>query len=65
VAKAKTFADKVAKSSQDLRRHCPKCGEVITTVQVITSERSTKTGAWHFNQKFVGVCKCNEKEIFG
>jgi len=65
VAKAKTFADKVAKSSQDLRRHCPKCGEIITTVKLITSERSTKTGVWHFNQKFVGVCKCNEKEIFG
>lgn len=65
MAKGKTFADKVAKSTQDLTIHCPKCGESITTVKLITSERSAKTKAWRFNQSFVGVCKCNEKEIVG
>lgn len=65
MAKAKTFADKVAKASQDFSRHCQKCGESIATVKLVTSERSSKTGAWRFNQRFVGLCKCNEKEIVG
>ncbi len=61
MAKAKTFMDKVAKSAQDYTRHCPKCGESFRHVQLITSEKSEKTGAWRFNQKFVAICKCNEK----
>ena len=63
MAKAQTFVDKVAKSGQDFTKHCQKCGESISTIQLITSEKSNKTGSWRFNQKFVGVCKCNENEI--
>jgi hypothetical protein len=63
MAKAKTFVDKLAKSKMDFTTHCPTCGESITTVKMITSERSDKTGAYRFKQKFVGVCKCNENEV--
>ena len=63
MAKAKTFADKVSKASQDLTKHCQKCGESITSVKLITSEKSSKTGAWRFNQKQVKMCKCNESEV--
>ena len=63
MAKAKTFADKVSKASQDFTTHCPKCGESITSVKLITSEKSSKTGGWRFNQKQVKMCKCNEKEV--
>lgn len=65
MGKAKSFVDKVAKSAQDYSKHCPECGESIVTVKLVTSERSAKTGAWRFNQRFVGICKCNQKEIFG
>ena len=65
MAKVKSFADKMAKGGQDHTTHCPQCGESISPVKLITSERSDKTGAWRFSQKLVGVCKCNEKEIVG
>ena len=61
MAKAKTFADKVAKSTLDFKKHCPKCGEAINTVQLVKAERSNR--AWRFNERYVGVCKCNEKEV--
>ncbi len=63
MAKAKTFADKVAKASQDFSKHCPKCGESITPIHLVTSERSPKSGAWRYNSRHVGMCKCNEKEF--
>jgi hypothetical protein len=63
MAKAKSFADKVAKASQDFSKHCPKCGEPIVPIQLVTSEISAKSNSWRFNSKFVGLCKCNEKEI--
>jgi len=63
MAKAKSFADKVAKSSQDFTKHCPKCGESILHVQLVSSERSPKSSSWRFNSRFLGMCKCNEKEI--
>ena len=65
MGKSKSFADKMAKGAQDNTTHCSECGETITSVKLITSEKSEDTGAWRFRQKFVGVCKCNEKEITG
>ena len=65
MAKAKTFADKMAKSKMDYTTHCKTCGESIYYIKLITSELADKTKAWRFNQKYVGMCKCNEKEITG
>ncbi|MBN2103374.1 hypothetical protein JW835_04960 [bacterium] len=65
MGKIKSFADKVAKSATDFTSHCPKCGESIQSVMLVSSEKSEKTGAWRFNQRFVGMCKCNEKELQG
>jgi len=65
MAKGKSFMDKVAKSAQDFTKHCPKCGESITTVKLVTSEFSDKTGAYRFKQRLVGLCKCTEKELTG
>jgi len=62
MAKAKSFADKMAKSTHDFTTHCPICGESIMMVKRIASEKSEKTGAWRFNQKFVGICKCGDDE---
>ncbi len=65
MAKAKSFVDKLSKASKIKREHCPECGEVLTTIKLITSEKSQKSGAWRFNQKFINICKCNQKEITG
>ena len=62
MAKAQSFAEKMAKSTQDFTTHCPICGESIAIIKRITSEKSDKTGAWRFNQKFVGLCKCGDDE---
>jgi uncharacterized OB-fold protein len=65
MAKAKTFADKLAKSSHDYSKHCPKCGESFVPIKLVQSEKSKKTGAWKFNEKYLGLCKCNSKGITG
>ena len=63
MGKGKSFADKVAKQTLDFTLHCPECGESLSNVKMITSERSEDTGAYRFRQKLVKVCKCNEKEL--
>jgi hypothetical protein len=63
MAKVKSFADKMAKDKKDFTTHCPKCGESITTIKLVASELSEKTGAYRFKQSFVGVCKCNENDV--
>ncbi len=62
MAKVKSFADKVAKNTMDFHKHCPKCGEAINTIQLVKAERSA-ANSWRFNEKYVAVCKCNEKEV--
>ena len=59
MAKIKSFADKMSKDKKDFTTHCQKCGESITTVKLVASELSEKTGAYRFKQSFVGVCKFN------
>jgi len=58
-----SFADKMNKATSDFSTHCPKCGEAISYVKLVTSEKSEKNGAIRFNQRMVGVCKCNENNI--
>ena len=65
MAKAKTFADKIAKSHLDYTKHCPECGESISSVMVVAAERSEKTGAYRFKDKFVKICKCNQSDFGG
>ncbi|MBN1779637.1 hypothetical protein JW948_00795 [bacterium] len=65
MGKGKSFADKLAKASQDYSRHCKECGESIQPVLFVSSEKSGKGDAWRFNQRFVGVCKCNENDLKG
>jgi hypothetical protein len=62
MAKAKSFADKVAKNMMDFKKHCQKCGEPYNTIQLVKAEKSA-VGSWRFNDRYVAVCKCNEKEV--
>jgi hypothetical protein len=63
MAKAKSFVDKLAKAQSDFTSHCPKCGESIQPIMHVRSEKSKKTNAWKFNKRYVGLCKCNQKEL--
>jgi len=61
MAKAKSFADKVAKNQMDFHKHCKVCGEAINTIKLVKSEKTD--AAWRYNEKYVGMCKCNTKDV--
>lgn len=67
MAKDRSFAAKVAKGSKESlkAKQCPKCGDVINIVKMVTSEQKPNSESWRFKEKFVAVCKCNEKEVYG
>ncbi len=66
MAKDSSFAAKVAKASAEPSGdHCPTCGEMLSIVQLVASEKSAARDSWKFNEKFVKVCKCNHAEIYG
>lgn len=62
--KDKSFAAKLGVSKEDRKRHCDTCGETYSYLKVIDSEMGD-SGAWKFKEKFVGVCKCNQNEVYG
>jgi hypothetical protein len=64
MAKKQDFASK----TQKMARHgksCSVCGEFYSYVQVVSMVPSKKEGSHGFAEKNIGVCKCNEKEIYG
>ncbi len=61
MARKQSFADKIAKKKHvDI---CPVCGGEITHIKLMKAVN--KNGNWRFTNKPVGVCKCNEAEIYG
>lgn len=66
MAKDRSFAAKVAKGAKDhlKSKQCPKCGEVVNMIKLVTSEENKDMASWRFKEKFVAVCKCNEKEVY-
>ena len=66
MSKDRSFAAKVAKAlSGKGGTHCPECGEVLSSVKLVVSEKSESTNSWKFNTRLVRVCKCNEAEVYG
>lgn len=63
MAKDRSFAAKVAKGSQE-GKTCPQCGELINMLMVVSSEKKQGKNSWGFKEKYVPVCKCNEKEVY-
>ncbi|HOD66236.1 MAG TPA: hypothetical protein PLR32_07725 [candidate division Zixibacteria bacterium] len=60
MAKRQSFADKASKKSHQVI--CPVCESPVQYVKHVKAE---KNGAgWKFRAVSVGVCKCNEKEIY-
>ncbi len=61
MAKKQAFADKASK-----KKHvsiCPVCNGEITFMKVLKSTKSAN--GWKVTNRPVGVCKCNEAEIYG
>ena len=66
MAKDVSFAAKVAKATAGAKGNtCPECGETLSAVRLIVSEKSPAKNSWKFNQKLVQVCKCNQTEVYG
>ncbi|MCL4510816.1 MAG: hypothetical protein M1470_07080 [Bacteroidetes bacterium] len=64
MAKTTSFAEKAAKAMAGKKGSgCPKCGEILQNVLVISAEKNEKA-SYRYNQRFVKVCKCNEKEVY-
>ncbi len=64
MAKTTSFAEKAAKALQGKKgSDCPKCGETMQNVLVISAEKGERAH-YKYNQHFVKVCKCNEKEVY-
>jgi hypothetical protein len=60
MAKKQSFADKASKKKHvDI---CPVCGGEITHIKLMKAVN--RDGSWRFNNKPVGVCKCNEAEVY-
>lgn len=64
MAKSTDFASKVKKKGDAKGLKCPKCGGARTPTLTVNAVKTTD-GSFRFNRQRVGVCKCNEKEIFG
>ncbi len=60
--KKRTFADKMRKEKTVTL--CPVCNSPIQNIFLVKSVK-TEAGFWRFKQRYVSVCKCNQKEIYG
>jgi hypothetical protein len=65
MAKQQSFADKVAKAGAMKGAKCPVCDTIFQPLLVVTSEKSSGSESWKFNERRVQVCKCNEKRVYG
>ena len=63
MAKDRSFAAKVAKATIESNK-CPVCGEIKNVIMVVSSDKNENKDSWRFKEKFVAVCKCNEKEVY-
>lgn len=61
MAKKQSFADKASKKS--LSEFCPVCKSELSHILVVQAKK--RNGNWRFSNGPVGVCKCNEAEVYG
>ncbi len=61
--KGTTFADKMSKKKQAVI--CRTCESPIESVLYVKPYRDDEKGSWKYHEQVVGVCKCNQKEIYG
>ncbi len=63
MAKKQDFASKTQKNKSG--KTCPVCGEAYQYVKTVSMVPGEKEDAYHFAERIVAVCKCNEKEVYG
>ena len=61
---SKGFGDKTSKALKDFKKHCPVCGEPIEFIKRIITITNPEKNSIRFQEKMVGVCKCNRSEIY-
>lgn len=61
MAKAQTFADKMAKAKMAGIKMCPTCNETYSFVKKVTPAPKG-TGKYGFNETVVRYCKCTAKQ---
>ena len=62
MAKRQDFMSKTLKTDKH-GNICPVCNTPVSFLKVVNTEKSEKTDSWRFNQKHIGVGKCNENEV--
>jgi hypothetical protein len=69
MAKDRSFSGKTAKVAKGgaaaHAKICPVCGEPIVTLKHISLVPNEEKKSMRFNDKFIGVCKCNTANILG
>lgn len=69
MAKDRSFSGKTAKVAKGgaaaHAKICPVCQDPIVTYQHVSLVPNPEKKSMRFNDKFVGVCKCNSAEILG
>jgi len=62
MAKKQTFADKAKKKKQI--KTCPVCEQPIEYILLVKSVARPDGNGYKFREERIGLCKCNEKEVF-
>jgi hypothetical protein len=65
MAKDKSFAAKVARSTHITVRRCAVCGEVMTFIHRVEAVPRPNKNSYGFKEGQVAVCKCNTKQLIG
>ena len=61
MAKRQSFADKSNKKLHAMT--CPICSDEKQYVKFVKAVKN-ETGGWKFRTANIGVCKCNQKEVY-
>lgn len=62
MAKKQSFADKSSKRAHT--DSCPVCNEALQYIRHVKAVK-TESGDWKYQQRNLGVCKCNQKAVYG
>ncbi|MBD3381673.1 MAG: hypothetical protein GF404_05685 [candidate division Zixibacteria bacterium] len=63
MAKKQTFADK-AKKKKQRAKFCSVCESEVENIMIVKSVERPDGKGYKFKHENIGLCKCNEKEVF-
>jgi len=64
MAKKQDFMSKTMKQAKH-GKSCPVCGEIYTYTRSVVLSADQDDNSHRFSEQNIGVCKCNQKEIYG